>query len=652
MNELNLILGTIAINRDKKPRKKYDDKCFKSQQAFYHHLSMSVMTPCTDHVLQLGVKSAITTGLSKLLYQNDSSKLFEVVAEINNIFPKKESIKDFKYILRKLKAFPGHVEICTQERLDELLDVKTPLPISEQIKKEPVKMIEQINDNTVIIKDRAILDQVRSSYHISDEKFWLLGAVVCIPVTTSIQLGILTQESASKILALNGDHNRIHLTHREICFGIGYEEGIKLMTSPLEFNIDKPITDFTNTIMDRAAASSYRLNLEDKTGVSISGLVNKKLVLESFITFVNQELSDDHDSDVNTGLEILQNHFTVGELFVGFTGYLMDTGRESLGLKNISGISLKELVDHIIIVNRKMQAVERELAGLNSGVIYINIDKEDLIPGICKACESWVMENKHQFCHQDPYQQHKPSPTQEALKTKRPDYTVGDNSQVISIKLVDNNGWGGVVEGIIKIFDERIKEQQVEVDKSFSVFLDQIRNGEISYEKVKEILTVPNIQTKNKYDTKYVIRALGGIPAAKEAIGLVLEDMDEKELTAILKYQIAWYQQAAGKMIIQEHDHVRSRVAGYLNDLWNEAVNNYIETQTPGIFRHYKNDDLEMTVLCKLELVNYEFPVWKTKVDIIKSKHFLSGVSIDFDSVEFSSNKRYNEDAMKKLLRT
>lgn len=648
MNELKLILGTIAINMDKNPRKKYDDKCFKSPIAFYHHLEMSVETPCTNHVPQLGVKPAITAGLSTLLYQNDFSQLFEVVAEINSIFPKNQSIRDFKYILTKLRTFVNHVEFCTQERLTELQDSKTS-SITKQIKKEPVKMSEQINDNTVIIKDRAILDKVRSSYNISDEEFWLLGAVVCIPVTTSIQVGILTQGIAAKILAGGSEHQRIYLTHREICFGVGYEKAIKLMTLPMEVNIDKPVPDFSNAPIDKTGSkATFQINNESLTDFHIFELgklpVNvekdKDLVIESFITFVKQELSEDHESDVNTGLEILQNYFTADELFTKLTGCDLVAGHQFLKLRNVSGISLKELVSHVITVERETQKCNHDLPDLDNGALFIVINKENLEPSVCEPCEAWIMNNKLAVRTY--------SPTQEALKTKRLDYTAGDNSNTVNIKPVVNGNWGNVVKGILKIFDERIKEQEAKTEKSFSEIINQIRNGEISYDKVKEVLTFLNIHAKNKYDTKCIIKALGGIPAVKEAIGITLEDMDEKECIAILKFQIALYQQAAGKFESQQNK-IRDQLGDRLNEFWKEAITYHANTGTPGISRHYKDCAMEMKVVCYLEQDRFGFPMWKTRVEVIRSKHFASSRGTIFSGLQFSSDKEYRKQILMKL---
>jgi hypothetical protein len=874
MKIIEQILAIIVTNINIIPRKQYDDKCFKSPEAFYHHLAMSIETPSTGHLQQFGVKNAIKHALNSVRNRSDFSELFELVAEIKSVCSAAEAEGHFEHILEKLIKYKvvakcrvgllfaryvpsnnplsqhnvyevvhkhiagkidqdgtvwdeivdelwhnygtgyeeliGHlnpeyidavsfrdiknnvkalthqlykweqnvlagddpfipemnkilpasgIEFENNEDYAELVrlgkmsrntlmtqlgftqlqlapyitasvesrlkflyehvlfkrerkeieislacdkvinylcynltgdtnaDISECLKFIEDITAEQfqvkmaaqnyitapegtskagvikmgiAKMMQQKEKNTAItlVDNPSIVKGMRPRFNITDAEFSILTTVVTTPTSNLVKSGIFTQGIIDKILTGGSDHQRVHLAHREIDFGIGYAAVARILFTPTPVDIDALVeqsNDYSNTSMDLAGAmTTFHLDLEDKASVSISDLgkkaldleKDKELVLKSFITFVKEELSEDHKNDVNTGLEILQNYFTADELFIKLTGCDLPAGQQFLGWRNVSGISVKELVSHVITISRRMEAVEREMAGLNIGTIHISLDNENLKPDACEACEAWVVNNNRQLRRQQ-----EPSPTQEALKTKRPDYTVGDDSQVISIKLMDNGNWGKTLQGLIKIFDDRLAELQAIAEKSFTTVLYQIQSGQISYDQVKERLTLPNIHTKNKYDTRYIIKQLGGIPAVKEAIGATLEDMDEKECIAILKFQIALYQQAAGKSTNQDYDQVRDQIGERLDHIWKETVTYHAQTGVPGRSRHYKDGELEMVVVCKLTGDNFGLPMWKTRVDIIRSKHFASNQSLSFSGLQFHSDKEYRKQVLKKLLR-
>lgn len=521
------------------------------------------------------------------------------------------------------------------------------------IKMGIAKMSKQTEKpNVTLVNDKNILKTMRPRFNILDDEFDLLSTIVLMPVETLVELGIFTQGIVDKILAGGSDHQRVHLAHREIDFGIGFPKAATLVYTPTPVTISKLVTvdpaiNYVDTRMDNSAFHlCQKFEPADKQSVSIQNLAkktlekekDKELVLKSFITFVKEELSDDHDSDVQTALEILQDYFTVEELFGKLTGCELPVGHQFLGWKNVSGITLKELVSHTITISRKVQQVANNCPDFSKPLV-ISLDPSNQ-KDLCKMQEQWLTQNCFPI-----------SPTQEALKTKRPDYESGNQSNVLNIKLFDNNHWGDVARGFVKLFENCTEEHLVKAEETFASVINQILAGSISYEEVKETLIVPNIRTNNKYNTKYILQQLGGSDAVANVIDSILEKMDEHEARAILKFQIGLYQQAAGKFHTDLKRQIRKQVAIFLDNIFKEALKVHKSTNSIGISRHYKDGDLEMVIVCKLSYDNFGFPIWKTRVDIVRSKHFAAGQSLQFPSVEFHYDEDgYRGKVMEKLL--
>ncbi|WNV45896.1 hypothetical protein [Aeromonas phage AerS_266] len=535
-----------------------------------------------------------------------------------------------------------------------------------------------------LVTNKEILPNLRSSFKISDQEFSFLCDIVSVPVVFLVEQGIFTQGIVDKILNGGSDHQKLYLAHREIVFGMGYDKAWKKMTEcianslffkPAVAKVNNP--NFSDTKMDVIKTKDDRFNnldpikqfnitfgsqqldsnmvldfgvyLKNKNLDVTEKLLGRKqekeslkndkdLVFNSFITFVRKELSDDHESDVVTALEILEDYFTAKQLFAKFMSREITIEEQWLG-KPISEIPLKQFIGDIITIIRKIQGIKKCVLDLPQ---FISIDPDDLNPSVLRPFKQWLVQN----CFPG-------TQTQEVLKTKPLDYQLKDSHQVINIKLMNNDNWGKTLQGIIKIFDDRLVELQAKAEKSFATVLNQIQSGQISYDKVKERLTLPNIHTKNKYNTRYIIKQLGGIPAAKEAIGVTLEDMDEKECIAILKFQIALYQQGSGQFNSQILDQKRKQIGVFLDYLYKETLALNTNPDFLGISRHYKDNELEMMITCKFVHDLLGSPILKTQVDIIRSKHFATERSRNFSSFDFYyGGEEYRNKVMEKVFKS
>lgn len=754
MTTIEQILAIIVINRDINPRKKYDDKCFKSPEAFHHHLVMSIETPCTGNIQTYGVKDAIKNALSSLRHRNDFSELFEVLAEIKSICSNEEIEEHSSRILEKLNKYKSVVKsniglifaryapvnaTLTQHDVYEVVDKYISKPdckwdeVWDLIVDELwhnygtgyEELIKQVNPDNDARSFNDVMNNVKATTHQlykweqnamkggepfipgleemfqkgipelkNDEEYAELlrlgnmsrNAMIEQNVFTQLQLAPYITASVETRLKFLYNHILYKRERKEVEISVACDKVMNYLTyhrtgndyvdtgECLKFIEDITTDQFRAKMAEQnyviAPDTAYKVDIikmgiakmskqtekpsqkfepTDKQSVSIQNLAkktlekekDKDLVLKSFITFVKEELSDDHDSDVQTALEILQDYFTGEELYARLSCFQLPVEQQFLRMRPSSSSALKELVSYAIAVSRGCQVDCKKMAELDEGVTFINLDPSDLKPGVCKMQEQWLTQNCFPI-----------SPTQEALKTKRPDYESGNRSNVLNIKLFDNDNWGDVVQGFVKLFENCTEEHLVKAEETFASVINRILAGSISYEEVKETLIVPNIRTNNKYDTKYILQQLGGSDVVANVIESILEKMDEHEARAILKFQIGLYQQAAGKFHTDLKRQIRKQVAIFLDDIFKEALKVHKSTNSIGISRHYKDGDLEMVVVCKLSYDNFGFPIWKTRVDIVRSKHFAAGQSLQFPSVEFHYDEDgYRGKVMEKLLR-